>query len=365
MSSEKKTRIMHKHGQVMKLAESSKQRSKQQSAEKQRQPKKSTVLKLKPSINIQQERRSILAGGWKAMKPKDIVHIFRLHYLRSQSAAVMLSNLKKQLRELEDGPDETYLKKLALTRGEYNEIRKEALDSRKRGALNVLTVSCADALLLQAYQYLLGNDPRTLLPAAILLSGARPIGFIKTNKFSTSLHQSQQAYPEFWARQVKFAKKGAHKATYNASRDRCFLCPYYLYERAQKICRAHWKAKRLSNVQVSSKYSSQFDKLIKKAFPQLPGINARLCRRLFAAIAFQYFGKSFYLGMQQTQASMPAFASWHLGHSNLDSQVIAYQSIHLRPNPKLDIFKIGRELRVKQAPSRETITRPLTKNNAA
>jgi hypothetical protein len=132
MSSEKKTRIKHKHGQVMKLAESSKQRSKQQgqaSAEKQRQPKKSTVLKLKPSINIQQERRSILAGGWKAMKPKDIVHIFRLHYLRSQSAAVMLSNLKKQLRELEDGPDETYLKKLALTRGEYNEIRKEALDS--------------------------------------------------------------------------------------------------------------------------------------------------------------------------------------------------------------------------------------------
>ena len=129
------------------------------------------------------------------MKPKDIVHIFRLHYLRSQSAAVMLSNLKKQLRELEDGPDETYLKKLALTRGEYNEIRKEALDSRKRGALNVLTVSCADALLLQAYQYLLGNDPRTLLPAAILLSGARPIGFIKTNKFSTSLHHAATSLP--------------------------------------------------------------------------------------------------------------------------------------------------------------------------
>ena len=136
------------------------------------------------------------------------------------------------------------------------------MDSRKRGALNVLTVSCADALLLQAYQYLLGNDPRTLLPAAILLSGARPIGFIKTNKFSTSLHQ-QQAYPEFWARQVKFAKKGAHKATYNASRTVVFsartICMSALNGSAEPTGRRSVSAtsKSAASIRVNSTNSSR------------------------------------------------------------------------------------------------------------
>jgi hypothetical protein len=323
-----------------------------------KQPKQKTIkigTKIIEIIDIKDQRQAILAGGWRTMKPQQIVQIWRSHYTNLKSASVMLSLLKKALKELEDGPDDVYLSKLALTKQEYNQLRKEALDSRKRGALNVLTVSCADALLLQAFQYIIGNDPRTLLPAAILLSGARPIGFIKTNQFTTQLYQ-RQPHAEFWARQTKFAKKGAHKKTYNASRDRVFLCPYYLYERAQIICRKHWPTKHLSRAAVSNKYSSQFDKLIKKAFPQLPGINARLCRRIFAAIAFHYFGKSFYLGMQQTQASMPAFASWHLGHSDLDSQVIAYQSIHLRPHPTLDIFKLGRELKIKQTPTRAQIT---------
>jgi len=36
-----------------------------------------------------------------------------------------------------------------------------------------------------------------------------------------------------------------------------------------------------------------------------------------------------------------------LGHADLESQAIAYQSLVIRPAPKLKLFQLGKELKVK------------------
>jgi hypothetical protein len=48
-----------------------------------------------------------------------------------------------------------------------------------------------------------------------------------------------------------------------------------------------------------------------------------------------------------SQSSLIGFASWMLGHADLESQAIAYQSLVLRPQPKLKLLQLGKELRVK------------------
>ena len=71
----------------------------------------------------------------------------------------MLSRLKGELGRLEDPPPETYLSKLALSKAQYNEIRKMNSDARKRGAMDVVAISNGDdAIVMQALRpYQIGN----------------------------------------------------------------------------------------------------------------------------------------------------------------------------------------------------------------
>jgi hypothetical protein len=77
----------------------------------------------------------------------------------------------------------------------------------------------------------------------------------------------------------------------------------------------------------------------------LPGITARLCRRFFAVYSFNYFGKSVFVG-GESQSSLNGYASWVLGHASLEDQVIAYSSLIVRPQPKLKLFELGKNLKV-------------------
>ncbi len=86
--------------------------------------------------------------------------------------------------------------------------------------------------------------------------------------------------------------------------------------------------------------------VLQKAYPQWPGITAKLCRRFFAVYAYEYFGKSFFL-KGSSQSSLIGFSHWMLGHASLGDEAIAYQSLALRPKPKLKLFEIGRSLKVK------------------
>ena len=110
--------------------------------------------------------------------------------------------------------------------------------------------------------------------------------------------------------------------------------------------RRRWPVKHLSNVENNRKFATHWGKILSKAFPQWFGITAILCRRFFAVYAYNYFGKSFF-GEGSSQSSLIGFASWMLGHADLESQAIAYQSLVLRPQPKLKLFQLGKELKVK------------------
>ena len=93
---------------------------------------------------------------------------------------------------------------------------------------------------------------------------------------------------------------------------------------------------------------------MQKAYPQWPGVTAKMFRRFFAVYSYEYFGKSGFMGTP-SMSSLNGYASYVLGHLDLDSQVIAYSSLVLRPKPKLKIFELGKNLKV-DAPTRKKTT---------
>ena len=61
--------------------------------------------------------------------------------------------------------------------------------------------------------------------------------------------------------------------------------------------------------------------------------------------AYQHFGKSFFME-GSSQSSLIGFCSWMLGHADLESQAIAYQSLVLSPKPRIKLFELGKGLKV-------------------
>jgi hypothetical protein len=146
------------------------------------------------------------------------------------------------------------------------------------------------------------------------------------------------------------------KTQYNECRDRPLLCPAYLFERALVIIRRKWPCKHLTNREVSRKYSSQWQKVLTRAYPMLPGVTARLLRRNFAVYSYFYFGKSVFLA-GSSQASLNGYASWVLGHTSLADEILAYTSLIIRPAPKLKLFEVGKNVKV-VAPKAVTAPKP-------
>ena len=138
------------------------------------------------------------------------------------------------------------------------------------------------------------------------------------------------------------------KSKYNQCRDRCFLVPFWLIERALVIIRKRWPVKHLTNVEINRKFSSHWIKILQKAYPMWPGVTPKMFRRFFAVYAYHYFGKSTFLNGNQTSSSLNGFASWSLGHATLDDQVIAYSNLVINPKPKLKLFELGRNLKVQK-----------------
>ena len=219
------------------------------------------------------------------------------------------------------------------------------IDVRKKGAMSVHIVANCDDIVLQSMQYICSSDPNLLFPAMLVLTGLRPIEIAKMAAFSTKLNNEQGDKNAWFACQTRFAKRGSMKTQYNQCRDRCFLVPYWLIERALEKVRRRWAVKHLTNIQINRKYATHWGKILGKSFPQWPGITARLCRRFFAVYSYHFFGKSFFME-GSSQSSLIGFCSWMLGHADLESQAIAYQSLVLRPQPKLRLFELGKSLKV-------------------
>jgi hypothetical protein len=125
-------------------------------------------------LDIKATRKMIL-DNWKKYTPEKIVTILREYYTNMRSLAVMLSQLKKDLKRLTDAPPDEFLSEIRLSKKEYNDIRALNNDIRKRGAMSVVVVSNADQLVLQAMQYLVSDSQNLLYAAVFLVSGLRPI----------------------------------------------------------------------------------------------------------------------------------------------------------------------------------------------
>jgi hypothetical protein len=247
---------------------------------------------------------------------------------------------------LDNPPPDKYLDDVKLQNGEYNAIRKEANDGRAKGSLNVVVISNADEIVTQALHYMCSEDPNLCYSGLLICSGLRPVEILKVATFSTKLNNTQGDKQPWFACQSKFAKQGNVKSKYNPCRDRCFLCPYWMIERALGIVRKRWPVKHMGNVEINRRYSTSHGTVLQKAYPQWPGITAKLCRRFFTMFSYEYFGKSFFME-GSSQSSLIGFSHWMLGHASLGDEAIAYQSLVLRPNPKLKLLEIGRTLKVK------------------
>ena len=164
-------------------------------------------VKVISSLDIKGTRLQILAN-WRSYTPDKIVAIFKTHYENKRSLAVMLSRMKKDLKALENPPDDKYLTGIALSKKEYNELRKMNNDVRKKGAMSVQIIANADEIVLQALQYVTSSSPNLLFCALLILTGARPIEVAKMAAFQTKLNNEQGERSPWFACQTRFAKRG-------------------------------------------------------------------------------------------------------------------------------------------------------------
>ena len=105
------------------------------------------------------------------------------------------------------------------------------------------------------------------MAAVYPLTGLRPIEVVKMAKFTSKLNNNQGDKPPWYACQTRIAKRGNMKSKYNQCRDRCFLVPYWIIERALAIIRKRWPVKHLTNVEINRKFSSHWIKILQKAYP--------------------------------------------------------------------------------------------------
>ena len=305
-------------------------------------------VKVFTALDMKSTRLQILAS-WQSYHPQTIVSIFRKAYPNTGTLSVMLSRFRKRLGGVDNPPpEEGYLDQIKLSKKEYGSIRSQASQQRTKNSMAVHVVSNCDAIVLQALQYLTSNDPNLAYCALLCTTGLRPIEILKVAKFSTKLNNNQGDKQAWFACQNRFAKRGNVKSNYNPCRDRCFLAPFWMIERALSVVRKRWPVSHMDNVQINRRYSSHLGIVLQKAYPQWPGINAKMCRRFFAVYAYEYFGKSFF-NEGSSQSSLIGFSHWMLGHASLGDEAIAYQSLVLRPKPKLKLFEIGRTLKVKES----------------
>ena len=71
----------------------------------------------------------------------------------------------------------------------------------------VQIISNADAIVLQAMQYVTSSDPNLLLAAIFPLTGLRPIEVVKMAKFSSKLNNNQGDKTPWYACQTRLRSR--------------------------------------------------------------------------------------------------------------------------------------------------------------
>ncbi len=271
---------------------------------------------------------------------------------------------------------DAFVKKLALTMPEYDEIRARYHTTRQNEALNVPTIKCPDALCRHGLQLVRDRtDPWACFVGLLMCTGLRPVELLRTAEFDTELNHHKQGYhierPDFWARQLSFAKRrpksGEKPASSNdefengspesddeannrrlladpmsaPTRDRCFLCPAKVVIDGLRFIRSSFDIPPdATNVELNCLFEGKILRAIKRYLHTQGRMTCRILRRFFAAYALNFFPC-----INGTPVSHVCFAAWHLGHQLLEGQILAYHSLRLEPaHPQINLFRLNDEM---------------------
>lgn len=281
---------------------------------------------------------------------------------------------------------EAFLKKLALSQPEYDQIRARYQTTRQNEALNVPTIRSPDALCRHGLQLVRDRkDPWACFVGLLMCTGMRPIELLRTAEFDKDLNHIRQGYaierPDFWARQLKFAKRRAAKKKEGRprenddasdadefsftpgiddtgddeannrrlladpmaapTRDRCFLCPAQtIFDGLRFIRESFDIPDDATNIDLNNMFEGKILRAVQRCLNTKAKMTCRILRRFFAAYALHFF--PFING---TPVSHVCFAAWHLGHQLLEGQILAYHSLRLDPpHPQINLFRLNDEM---------------------
>jgi hypothetical protein len=294
-----------------------------------------------PHIDIAATKQHVLAH-WTQYSAPQIVALFRKQYDKNTGTlSSQLSRFKSDLSVLPRPPPDAFLQLIKLTRTEYSSIRTGYQKKRAKEAMSVTVIPNADKLVEAALAYIASDDPRLVYAGLVVCSGWRPVEILKVARVTFNLTDSSRIHPGHWLCQNRYAKRGNVKAEYAAlqCRDKPFLCPAWLVERALKMIHAQWNVEVLSNQEIHVRYGTHMSNLIKKAFPFIMNVSHVLLRRFYAAYAYIYFKDDF------PRISPIAFTSHVLGHVVLGDEAISYTSLQLHNAGALKLFEEGKKLK--------------------
>jgi hypothetical protein len=289
--------------------------------------------------------KQAIVDSWIAYTPQQIVKLIKKCYPNVATASSQLSNLKSVLVGLANPPPEDWLAQLRLSRKEYKELANAYREKRDKQGRNLQfhTVHDSDVLVQRSLEMMTSSDYRVLWPALVVCSGFRPVEVLTANIKETP-SSSNHIHPGFWICVSNWAKK---KRGSDFCRDHPLLCPSWLFTRGIGIVRKYFCKVPLTKRQLSQRYSKYQLQLLQKAFPNMVNPTHVLFRRFYAAYSYKHYKEDF-----QGIIGKNNYITHVLGHTSTEPS-LSYINVHLRGAGKINIFQIGKNLKVvakKQSP---------------
>jgi hypothetical protein len=277
------------------------------------------MTKIRPE-DIVQEARVYFRRRYEEQKA--VGRERKCHWLHSCSNAV--SKTKLELRKLKMAPYR-YTVQVRLTEKEIKLLDRM---SHRRLEENARYLHQVDGtVLLQGLLRLLESDePLDVVVAVCGLSGRRQSEVMHSAKFDEPKRPMQHRYPSFWAHTTGFIKQKAQDRYAVTARELPLLAPRDRLQRALLYLRDHFPSD--DHRHASRLYGAKIAAHVKKVLRPLGVEKLHELRKTFALLAYGYFN--------ETNSSLPAFASSVLGHKRIvSSKVLTYLSVQVDNMPSM------------------------------
>jgi hypothetical protein len=235
-------------------------------------------------------------------------------------------------------PPAEFLSALKLNRKEYKSLHDAYREKRDEEGKNLRTIHDSDKLVQAALEMITSDNFRVLWPAAVILSGLRPVEILTVKIKETP--DTKHINSAWWVCISNWAKKGDPAAGRDFCVDHPLLCPAYLWIRAVRIIRKYFNKEPLTKREYSQRYSKYWLQLLRKGFPNLVKPTHVLFRRFYAKYSYLYFKHDF-----ENVIGENSFISHVLGHTSTEP-ALSYTNLDIRAAGKIKLFDLGRQLKV-------------------